>query len=195
LNEHRRKDMNRLRSAVVLVGLLTTAGVAKAQDFKQQYVGKSSCTLNLKGEYGDFSLRLDKTRNSELRALDSGNTQIALIIEYKKERPGCGIIRDVVQIAHLVKGKHFEFRCFDSHAPTDVVVGAVVRGYGNVKLVTAIDAWRIDLNEQKFLQTHDRVVCSADGFGGDDDGSDLVDAAKQYAAHGKPGQFGPESKH
>lgn len=193
--------MNRLRSVSVIIGLFA-AGAAQAQDFKQRYVGKDPCALKLKGDY-DFSLRLDKTRNSELRALDIGNTSIVMIIEHEKEGPACGIIRDVVQITvpasdkHVdepFRDKHFEFRCFDSQAPTDVAVGTIVREGKNTRLMTAIDAWRINLKEQKFVATHDKVVCSADGFGGEDDGSDLVDEAMKYAAHGKPGQFAPESK-
>lgn len=184
--------MNKLRGTLVLAGLLATTSVAKAQDFKQRYIGKDPCGPEIKGEYGDLSLRLDKTRNSDLRALDNGNTQVVLIIEYKKEGSACGIIRDAVQITHVAKHKHFEFRCFDAEAPTDVVVGTIVREGKNTRVMTAIDAWRIDLKEQKFVETHDKVVCSADGFDGEDDGSDLVDAAKTYAAHGKPGQF--ESK-
>jgi len=194
--------MSRLRSIAVLALLLASASVSTAQDFKQRYVGKDPCALKLKADY-DFSLRLDKTRNSELRALDIGNASIVMIIESKQDGPACGIIRDVVQVTvptsdkHLddpFRDKHFEFRCFDAQAPTDVVIGTIVRKYGNVKVVSAIEAWRIDLKEQKFVETHHKVVCSADGFDGEDDGSDLVDAAKTYAAHGKPGQFGPGSK-
>jgi hypothetical protein len=54
---------------IIVVLLLATAGVASAQDFKQRYVGKDPCALKLKGDY-DFSFPPDKTRNSELRALD-----------------------------------------------------------------------------------------------------------------------------
>jgi hypothetical protein len=192
--------MSRFRSISALALLLASASVSKAQDFKRQYVGKDPCALKLKGDY-DFSLRLDKTRDLELRALDKGAASIVTIVEYKHDGSACGVIRDLVQITvsdrHIdepFRDEHFEFRCFDAQAPTDVVVGTIVRGYGNVKLVTAREAWRIDLKERKFVETHHKVVCSADGFGGEDDGSDLVHEAKKYAAHGKPGQFGPESK-
>lgn len=192
--------MSRFRMISALALLFASASVSRAQDLKQQYVGKDPCALKLKGDY-NFSFRLDKTRDLELRALDKGAASIVTIIAYKHDGSGCGVIRDLAQITvsdrHIdepFRDKHFEFRCFDAQAPTDVVVGAVVRGYGNVKLVTAREAWRIDLKEQKFMETHHKVVCSADGFDGEDDGSDLVDAAKTYAAHGKPGQFGAESK-
>ncbi|MGC2830941.1 MAG: hypothetical protein WB994_14990 [Candidatus Acidiferrum sp.] len=192
--------MSRFRSITALALLLASASVSRAQNFKRQYVGKDPCALKLKGDY-DFSLRLDKTRNLELRVLDKGTASIVMIIEYRHDGPACGVIRDLVQITvsdrHIdepFRDKHFEFRCFDAQARTDVVVGTIVREGKNTRLMTAIDAWRIDLKEHKFVETHDKVVCSADGFGGEDDGSDLVDEAKKYAAHGKPGQFGPESK-
>lgn len=192
--------MSRLRSISALALLLASASVSRAQDFKRQYVGKDSCALKLRGDY-DFSLRLDKTRDLELRALDKGAASILMIIENKHDRPACGVIRDLVQMTvsdrHIdepFRDKHFEFRCFDAQAPTDVVIGTIAREGKNTRLMTAIDAWRIDLKEQKFVESHHKVVCSADGFDGEDDGSDLVNEAKKYAAHGKPGQFGPESK-
>jgi len=193
------ENVNRL--AIIVALLLAAAGATSAQGFKQRYVGKDPCALKLKGDY-DFSLRLDKTGNSELRALDIGNSNIVMIIEHKQDGPACGIIQDVVQVTvaasdkHLdepFKDKHYEFRCFDAKAPTDVMIGTVVRAYGNIKIVPAIEAWRIDLKEQKFVETRHKVVCSADGWAGEDDGSDMVGEAKKYAAHGKPGQFGPGS--
>lgn len=77
--------MTRLRGIAVLLGLCSaSAGVSRAQDFKQRYVGKDPCALKLKGDY-DFSLRLDKTRNAELRALDTGNASIVMIIPPVRE--------------------------------------------------------------------------------------------------------------
>jgi hypothetical protein len=117
-----------------------------------------------------------------------------MIIQPTGDNNHCGVIRDLLQITH--PAKNFEFRCFDSQAPTDVIIGTTIRkGKGRVNDVVAIDAWRIDLKEQRFVETRHKVVCSADGWDGEDDGSDMVDEAKKYAAHGKPGQFGPESRH
>jgi hypothetical protein len=192
LEEH----VNKLGSTVVLAALLAIARTASAQDF-QKYVGKSPCQPSIQSEYSDFSLRLDKTQQLELVARHWDKAQVVFIIQAKATTDRCGVIRDTIEITHantFANGKHFEFRCFDAEAPTDIVVGTVVRGFGNVKLVTATEAWRIDLKEQKFVETHHKVVCSADGWDGEDNGSDMVDEAKKYAAHGKPGQFGPESK-
>jgi outer membrane biosynthesis protein TonB len=44
----------------------------------------------------------------------------------------------------------------------------------------------------KFIETPDKVTCTAEGWAGEDDGGDRVDEAKKYAAHHKPGQFEDE---
>lgn len=181
--------MNRLRSAALLVGLLAAAGAAQAQDFKQRFVGKSPCAPDIQSEHSDFSLRLYKTQDLTLQYRDLSTFKIVMIIQASGADDHCGMIRDVVQITRIAKD--FEFRCFDSHAPTDVTIGTSIRK-GSTKPVTAIDAWRIDLKEQKFIETRDKVTCTAEGWDGQDDGSDLVDEAKKYAAHHKSGQFGSE---
>ena len=181
--------MNRLRSAAVLFGLLAAVGVAQAQDFKQRFVGKSPCASELQSERSDFSLRLDKTQSTTLLYRNLSKTKILMIVQPTGDIEHCGVIRDLIQITQTAKD--FEFRCFDAQTPADVVIGTAIRK-GSIKPVTAIDAWRIDLKEQKFIETRDRVTCTAEGFAGEDDGSDLVDAAKKYAAHGKPGQFESE---
>ncbi len=181
--------MNRLRSAAVLFGLLAVAGVAQAQDFKERFVGKSPCAPDIQSEFSDFSLRLDKTQDLTLLYRDLSAVKVVMIIEPNGSGDHCGVVRDVVQITRIAKD--IEFRCFDPHAPTDVTIGTSIRK-GSTKPVTAIDAWRIDLKEQKFIETRDKVTCTAEGWDGEDDGSDLVDEAKKYAAHHKSGQFASE---
>jgi hypothetical protein len=187
--------VNRLGSTILLAVLLLAAKSASAQDFKQ-YVGKSTCEPGVQSEFSDFSLRLDKTQQFDLVSRHWDKAQVVFIVR-AKAATRCGVISDTIQITGektFAGGKHFEFRCFDAQAPTDVVVGMILRKYGNVALATAVEAWRIDLKEQKFVKTNHKVVCSADGWDGEDTGSDMIDEAKKYAAHGKPGQFGSESK-
>jgi len=181
--------MSELRGAVVLVGLLVTVGAAQAQDFKQRFVGKSPCAPDIQSERSGFSFRLDKTQDLTLLYRDLSKVKIVMIIQPDGSSDHCGVIRDVVQVTRIAKD--FEFRCFDPQAPTDVILGTSLRK-GSTKPVTAIDAWRIDLNEQKFTETRDKVTCTDEGWAGEDDGSDLVDEAKKYAAHRKPGQFASE---
>lgn len=181
--------MNTLRTMVVLAGLLAITTVTNAQDFRQRFVGKSPCAPELQSEKTDFSLRLDKTQRTTLLYRDLSKIKVIMIVQPTGDIEHCGVMRDLVEITYIAKD--FEFRCFDPQASTDVIIGTAIRK-GSIKLVTAIDAWRIDLKEQKFVETHHKVVCSAEGWDGEDDGSDMVDEAKKYAAHGKPGQFGPE---
>lgn len=181
--------MNRLRSAAVLFGLLAAAGVAQAQDFKERFVGKNPCAPDIQSEFSDFSLRLDKTQALTLLYRNLSTVKVVMIIQPNGSGDHCGLIRDVVQITHVAKD--FEYQCFDPHAPTDVILGTSIRK-GSTKPVTAIDAWRIDLKEQQFIETNDKVTCTGEGWEGEDDGSDLVDAAKEYAAHHKPGRFADE---
>lgn len=171
---------------------LAVVGGARAQDVKQRYVGKSPCASDLQSEQPDFSLRLDKAQKTTLLYRDLSKVKIVMITQPTGDISQCGVIRDLIQITHVAKD--FEFRCFDPQAPTDVIVGNAIRN-GSIKPVTAIDAWRIDLKEQKFVPVSHKVTCSAEGWDGEDDGGDLVHEAKKYAAHGKPGQFEPESKH
>ena len=179
-----------LRITIIVACLFGIAGITNAQDVKQ-YVGKSPCMPELQSEYSNFSLRLDKSQNLSLLTRDLPKSRILMIIQPTGDINHCGVIRDIVQIRHLAKG--FELRCFDQQAPADVIIGTAIRKR-STKDLAAIEAWRIDLKEIKFVEIRHKVTCSADGWNGDDDGGDLGDEAKKYAAHGKPGQFGPESK-
>lgn len=183
--------MRALKSLLVLAGILAMNSVSHAQDFRERFVGKSPCVADLQSEQPDFSLRLDKAQKTTLLYRDLSKSKILMIVQATGDPEHCGIIRDIV-VLHRIQ-KDFEFRCFDSQGPTDVIVGTAIRR-GSTKPVSAIDAWRIDLKEQKFVETQHKVVCSAEGWSGEDDAGDLVGEAKKYAAHGKPGRFKPESK-
>ena len=178
--------MRGLRSLLLLSGILAMTTVSHAQDFRQRLVGKSPCVADLKSEQPDFSLRLDKAQKTTLLYRDLSKAKILMIVQATGDPEHCGIVRDIVVLHRIQKG--FEFRCFDPEAPADVVVGTAIRR-GSTKPASAIDAWRIDLKDQRFVETQHKVVCSTQGWSGEDDGSDMVDQAKRYATHDKPGQF------
>jgi hypothetical protein len=185
----RRRRMTKLKYLIVLIGFLAAARLATAaqDDLRRKFVGKSPCALEFQSKHSDFSLRLDKTEKTTLLYRDLSKVKILMIVQPTgDDNDHCGVIRDLIQITHVAKD--FEFRCFDPQAPTDVVFGTSIR-HGSTKLVSAIDAWRVDLKTEKFVQTQHQLVCSADGWDGEDDGGDMVDNAKTYAAHGKPGQI------
>lgn len=120
-----------------------------------------------------------------------GKTKILLIVQFEDETDTCGVIRDVVQIRRI--SKDFEFSCVDLQAPADVVVGTSRRN-GSIKPVTAIEAWRIDLKEQKFIETRHKVTCTMESYAGEDDGSDLVDEAKKRASQKGTGRNSAQSR-
>ena len=89
------------------------------------------------------------------------------------------MIRDAVAIRRI--SKEFQFSCFDPSAPGDVVVGT--RNANDTRTTgMAIEAWRIDIVNQTFNKTTDKVSCTNESYAGSDDGSDLVDEAKKRAS-------------
>src|SRR5882762_8954922 len=147
--------MRGLRSVLLLSGILAMTTASHAQDFRQRFVGKSPCVADLKSEQPDFSLRLDKAQKTTLLYRDLSKSKILMIVQATGRDPEhCGIIRDIV-VLHRTQ-EDFEFRCFDPQAPTDVIVGTAIRK-GKTKPVSAIDGWRIDLKNQRFVETQDKV--------------------------------------
>jgi hypothetical protein len=159
--------------------LLAVAGGVRAQDVKQKYVGKSSCAHDIQSGGPDFGSLLDKSRNTYLINRNFPTVKVLLIVQLKSGNDKCGVIRDAVAITRIAK--EFQFSCFDPSAPGDVVVGT---RNGNDTRTTgmAIEAWRIDIVNQTFNKTIDKVSCTNESYAGSDDGSDLVDAAKKRAS-------------
>ena len=159
--------------------LLAVAGSVRAQDVKQKYVGKSSCAHDIQSDGPDFGSRLDKTRNTYLINRNFPKVKVLLIVQLKSENDKCGVIRDVVAITRIAK--EFQFSCFDPLARGDVVVGT--RNGNDTRIMgMAIEAWRIDIVNQTFNKTTDKVSCTNESYAGSDDGSDLVDVAKKRAS-------------
>jgi hypothetical protein len=184
------------RTVVVLAGLLAITSSAKAQDIKQKYVGKSPCAPEIQSDNGDFSLNLDNRQLLSLVHRYWSNFKIVLMVQAKGQAKdpniSCGVIRDAVQIPIA---QDIEFTCVDPLALGDVVIGTSIRK-GNAKAIIAIKAWRIDLKEQKFVQTLHKVTCTLDSYDGEDgapDYSDLVDLARRRTAAQKPIQDRPGS--
>jgi hypothetical protein len=185
--------VRRLTSIACLVALLLAiAGGARAQDFKQKYVGKSSCAPDIQSDRPDFSLRLDKTRNTYLINRNFSDAKVLLIVQLKGENDKCGAIRDAVAIRHIAK--EFQFSCFDPSAPGEVVVGT--RNANDTRINgIAIEAWRIDIAKQTFHKATSKVNCTNESYAGSDDGSDLVEEAKKRASQGEAKEPGHGSQH
>src|SRR5258708_6324646 len=171
--------MTKLKYLIVSIGFLAAAGLAMAaqDDLRQKFVGKSPCASELQSKDSGFSLRLDKTEKTTLLYRDLSKVKILMIVQPTGDNNHCGVIRDLIQITHVAKD--FEFRCFDPQAPKDVVLGTSIR-HGSTKLVSAIDAWRVDLKGQKFVETQHKLVFTPADWYGEADAGDMLDNAKTY---------------
>src|ERR1051325_8404808 len=99
--------MNSLRGIIFLAALLAIAGAAKAQDFKQSFVGKSPCTPEIQSEHSDFSLALDKAQGLTLLYRDLSKVKILMIVQPTGDSDHCGIIRELIQIQCIAKDLNF----------------------------------------------------------------------------------------
>lgn len=159
--------------------LFSLSGSLKAGDLKQKYIGKNSCTPELRSSSERYGIRLDKTQRAYLNAYVLKDSTILAIVQHQGEHDQCGVIRDVVQ-AHDI-GSSFVWNCVDLRIPADIVVGTWP---ANHKAVTGstVEAWRIDLKELKFVAVKGTVNCRAGNYAGSDDGDGLSDWAKKRAA-------------
>jgi hypothetical protein len=76
---------------------------------------------------------------------------------------------------------YFVFECVDPHNPSTVVIGTWPENHRGTK-GPAVEGWRIDLGQLKFVALQEPVTCFASSYAGPDDGSDLADLAKSRAA-------------
>jgi hypothetical protein len=176
-NETRRANYMK-RFTLMFSVILLLAATASSQENREKYVGRSSCDAELQPHGADFGMRLDKTQRTYLEYRNLGKTKALLIIQYQAEGEKCGVIRDVVETRDL--SRDFEFSCTDLRKPSDVVVGSSKRK-DKRETVPAIEAWRIDLKALTFNLISRKVSCTNESYTGQDDGSDLVDAAKKRA--------------
>ena len=184
-------DVNKPRIGLILIVFLTASLTAKAQNVKDRFVGKSPCAAETLSERPDFSIRIDKAQRTDLVNRNLPNSKVLLIVQYKNEADHCGVILDAIEIQNM--SKDFQFSCFDPLEPGAVVVGTRNTNDSRVTAV-AIEAWRIDLKKETFNKDRHKVKCSYESGAGEDDGSDLVDAAKKRAAQESSGQNAKRSE-
>ncbi len=143
-------------------------------DLRTKYVGQSSCKPELQSDR--FEIRLDKKQNAHLVTRRLEGKAIAMIVQYKSESDECGVVRDIVQ--SKASDVSFEPECVDPAVSTAVAIGtretsaSTVSGY-------AIEAWRIDLQDLKFIRVRGKVECTTRSYSGSDAGEDLATWAKQ----------------
>jgi len=171
----------KVRNHVTIVIVVFLAIMAMGQDnLQQKYVGKSKCLPELKSATERYGIRLDKSQNAYLAAFKLKDRNILTIVQLKDTNDRCGIIRDVVQSRDVESS--FVWECRDKKALADVIVGTWPAKHPKTS-GPAMEAWRIDLAQLKFVPVQGvPVTCVAGYYAGSDEGDDLAAWAKKRSA-------------
>jgi hypothetical protein len=174
-----------MKSLTTVIGIwifLLLVGTANAQAKRQGYLGKSSCDQEIQSERPDFSMGLDTTQKTYLIHRYKSDSKILLLVQLQGETDKCGIVRDMIEIHNA--SKEFEFSCVDPVIPGDVVIGSSKRK-DSMEPLTAIDAWRIDLKQNRFERISRRIRCINENPLSAVDRGDLAEQAKKRVAQKK----------
>lgn len=163
---------------VLIATASTLLALAVFAEEPKAYLGQNSCQAELESS-DHYGIRLDETRKAYLNAYALKGKALLMIVQRHDDKGQCGIIRDVVQ--SLDPNSSFVWECVDQTSPSDVVVGTWPKSYSKVS-GPAVEAWRIDLKELKFVSVHAPVKCKAKNYAGNDEGDSLVEWARQRAA-------------
>jgi hypothetical protein len=170
----------RIPVLLIFVMLVLVASAAGTDDLAKKYGGKSDCIPELKAA-SSTGIRLDRSQKAYLTAYALGDASVVTIVQYHDDAERCGTIRDVVQAEG--KDDAFIWDCVDKRAPSAVVVGTWPAKHPKVT-GPAVEAWRIDLKELRFIpvkQPSRFVRCSAPSYAGSDQGDGLSDWARKRA--------------
>jgi hypothetical protein len=167
-----------MRIILASLPLFMVAGGAKATDLRQRYIGRSGCAAVVNSPGGHYGIRLYKEKRAYLEAHEFKNETLLAIVQRSSDTDECGIIRDVVRSGQ--GDSSFVFECVDRRNPAAVVVGTWPAEHPSVS-GPAVEAWRINLQELRFVRLHARVSCSAGDYAGSDEGDDLADLARKRA--------------
>jgi hypothetical protein len=156
---------------------------------QQKYIGLTLCSGELQSYRSRFGVRLDRSQRARVEYRELPTTRLVMIVVFADNdfKDQCGSIRDAREFRRSKAG--FDPECIEAAHPGNVVVGffdqkfdpdqpgppALMRG-------PAVQSWRIDLKNLKFLPTSGQMTCVVpDGHAnnGNDDGSDLATWANQ----------------
>jgi len=149
---------------------------SRAANLRQGYVGQSGCAAQLKSSLNDYGIRLDKSKRARLEAHVFKGKTILTIVQYSSDSDQCGIVRDVVQARR--PDSAFVWDCVDKRRPQTVVVGTWLTEHTGIPGL-ALEAWRINLHELKFVRLDVPVTCNAGNYAGSDRGGDLATWARK----------------
>jgi hypothetical protein len=172
--------------AAIVTSLLFCPTRLSAQ---QKYVGLSLCSAELQSPRSRLHIRLDRTQHAYVEYREMPTARLVMIVVYADDfdKDHCGSVRDAREFHYSKDG--FDPECIELLHPENVVVGffdqkfdpdhlerpALMRG-------PAVQSWRIDLKNLKFLPTSGQVTCvvpNGHANHGNDDGSDLATWAHQ----------------
>ena len=171
--------MTQVKFFLLALCLLATT-LARAVDLRESYAGKNSCSQGLQRGVGSFGIRLDKKQIARLEARTSEGRKILMIVQYQKEWDDCGIVRDIIQSKDA--DAFFVFGCVDDRTPAAVVVGTWRNQNASGP---SLQSWRVELGGLKFVPIAGPVRYVPRRSTGNDDGSDLVDWARELAKRHK----------
>jgi len=149
---------------------------ARAAQLHQQYVGQSGCATEFKSAINHYGIRLDKRSRTRLEAQVFKGKTILMIVQYSSDSDTCGVVRDVIETQR--PDRAFVWDCIDKEHPRTVVIGTWPVEHTGISR-PPFKAWRIDLEELKFVRLHVPVTCTAQGYGGSDAGGDLATWARK----------------
>jgi hypothetical protein len=157
--------MCNLRALIVAV-TIATAGAATSLTSQRCLDQTSPGFLN--------RVRLDATRNAYLLqiAQSRGNTLYAIKYDGNSS---CPVILDSVRASQGLSA--FEYDCgIAGHKGAAAV--ALTKRDQNGKRLAVLKAWLIDPRSLHFVPARGNVMCSDEGFSGEDSGGDLLSRAR-----------------
>jgi hypothetical protein len=153
-----------------------------ATDVRHKYIGKSGCLSEIASPLNQYGIRLDRKQRTRLEAREFKNETILTLVQYSSDADKCGVVRDAIESQS--SDRSFVWECVDKGHPSDVVIGTWSPKHPAIS-GPAIDAWRIDLRELRFVRLNTQVACNAENYAGTDEGEDLAVLARKRAAHRK----------
>lgn len=168
-----------MRTLACLIVFLSATTCSRAANRYQEYVGQSGCAVEFKSSISDYGIRLDQSQRARLEAHVFESKTILTIVQYSSDSDKCGIVRDVIEAQG--PDRAFVWDCVDKQHPRTVVVGRWPVEHTGLSS-PALEAWRIDLKQLKFVRLHVPVMCTARSYAGSDRGGDLATWARKRAA-------------
>jgi hypothetical protein len=168
---------------IMFILLVLIPGSAHGQDGVRKYLGGSGCRPEFRRAPGLTGIRLDKAQQAYLKTYMVDHQNILLIVQFSGDQDKCGVVRDAVQPQDATSS--FEWECSDNNNRSAVVVGTWPEKHPTVS-GAAVEAWRIDLNELRFVHLNVPVSCYERSYAGPDGGEDLAGWARGRVAKQKP---------